>query len=53
MEVVHAPVCLFRGVCGSFGMIGYYLVEGNKDAGVDLAVEYEGAIDGLDVGDTF
>ena len=53
VEVVHEPVCLFHGVCGSFGLITSYLVEGDEDAGVDLAVEYESAIDGLDVGDNF
>ena len=53
VEVVHEPVCLFHGVCGSFGLIGSYLIEGNKDAGVDLTVEDEGDIDGLDVDDTF
>ena len=53
VEVVHEPVCLFHGVCGSFGLLGSYLVEGNKDSGVNLAVEDEGTIGGLDVGDTF
>ena len=53
VEVFHEPFCLFHGVCGSFGLLGYYLVEGDKDAGIDLAIEDEGAIDGLDVGDTF
>ena len=38
VEVVHEPVCLFHGVCGSFGLIGSYLVDGDKDTGVDLAV---------------
>ena len=38
VEVVHEPVCLFHGVCGSFGLLGSYLVEGNKDSGVNLAV---------------
>ena len=53
VEVVHEPVCLCHGVCGSFGLLGSYFVEGDEDAGVGLAVEDEGAIDGLDVGDTF
>ena len=53
VEVVHEPVFLFHGVCGSFGLIISYLVEGDEDAGVDLAVEDEGTIDGLDVGDIF
>ena len=53
VEVVHDPVGLFHGVCGSFGLLGSYLVEGDKDAGVELAVEDEGAIYGLYVGDTF
>ena len=53
VEVVHEPVCLFHGVCGSFGLLGSYLLEGNKDAGIELAVEDEGAMDGLDLGDTF
>ena len=52
VEAVHKPVCLFHGVCGSFGLLGSYLVEGDEDAGVNLAVEDEGVIDGLDVGDT-
>ena len=38
VEVVHEPVFLFHGVCGSFGLIISYLVEGDEDAGVDLAV---------------
>ena len=38
VEVVHEPVFLFHGVCGSFGLITSYLVEGDEDAGVDLAV---------------
>ena len=53
VEVVHDPVGLFRGVCGSFGLLGSYFVEGDEDAGVNLAVEDEGAIDRLDVGDIF
>ena len=53
MEVVHEPVCLFYVFCGRFGLLGSYLVEGYEDAGVDLDVENEGAIDGLYVGDTF
>ena len=53
VEVVHEPIFLFHGVCGSFGLPGSYLVEGNKGSAVDLAVEDEVAIDGLDVGDTF
>ena len=53
VEVVHEPVGLFRAVCGNFGLLGSYFVEGDEDAGVDLDVEDEGAIDGLDVGDTF
>ena len=48
VKVVHEIVCLFHGVCGSFG-----LVEVDEDAGVDLSVEDEDAIDGLDVSDTF
>ena len=39
VEVVHDTVFFFHGVCGRFGLIGSYLVEGGKDAGVDLAVE--------------
>ena len=38
VEVVHESVCLFHGVCGSFGLLGSYLVEGDKDSGVNLAV---------------
>ena len=38
VEVVHDPVFLFHGVCVSFGMLGSDLVEGNKDAGVDLTL---------------
>ena len=53
VEVVYEPVFLFYGFCGSFGLIISYLVEGAKDAGVDLVVEGEGAIYGLDVGDNF
>ena len=53
VEVFHEPVCLFHGVCGSFGLLGSYLVEGDEGAGVYLDVEYEGDIDGLDVNDTF
>ena len=53
VEVVHEPVCLFHSVCGSFGLLGSYLVEGDKDSVVNLDVEDEGAIDVLDVGDTF
>ena len=53
VEGVHEPVCLFHGVCGSFGLLGSYFIEGNKDAGVDLAIEDEVSIDGLDGGDTF
>ena len=53
VEVVHEPVCLFHGVCGSFDLLESYLVEGDEDEWVNLAVDYEGAIDGLDVGDTF
>ena len=26
VEVVHGPVCLLHGVCGSFGLLGSYLV---------------------------
>ena len=53
VEVVHEPVGLFHGVCGSFLLLRSYFVEGNEDAGVNLDVEDEGAIDGLDVGGTF
>ena len=53
VEVVHEPVGLIHGVRGGFGLFGSDFVEGDEDAGVDLAVEDEGAIDGLDVGDTF
>ena len=53
VEVGHDPVCLFHGVCSSFGLLGYDLVEADEDAALDLDVEDEGAIDGLDVGDTF
>ena len=53
VEVVHGPVVLFHGVCGSFGLFGSYFLEGDEDAGVNLAVEYEGDIEVLDVGDTF
>ena len=38
VELVHEPVFLFHGVCGSFGLIRSYLVEGDKDAGVELDV---------------
>ena len=38
VEVVHEPVLLFHGVCGSFGLIISYLVEGDEDVGVDLDV---------------
>ena len=44
VEVLHGPVFLFYGACGSFGLLVYYLVEGDEDAGVDLDVEDEGAI---------
>ena len=37
----------------AFGLLESYIVEGDEDAGVDLAVEDECAIDGLDVGDIF
>ena len=53
VEVVHEPVFLFHDFCGSFGLLGFHIVEGNEDSGFGLAVEDEGAIDGLDVGDTF
>ena len=53
VEVVHDPVCLFHGVYGRFGMLESCIVEGDKDAGVELDVEDEGVIDGLDVVDTF
>ena len=53
VEVFHEPFCLFHGVSGSFGLIGSYLAECDEDSGVNLAIEDEGAIDGLDVGDTF
>ena len=53
VEVVHELVCIFHGVCGGFGLLGSYLIEGDEGAGVDLDVEYEGAIDRFDVGDTF
>ena len=53
VEVVHEPVCLFHGVFSSFVLLRSYLVEGNEDAGVDLAVEDEVSIDGLDVDDNF
>ena len=52
VQVIHVPVCLFRGVCGSFGLLRSYLVEVDEDAGIHLAVEDEGAIYGLDMGDT-
>ena len=53
VEVVHEPVFLFRGVCGIFGLLRSYLVEGDEYAVVDLAVEDEVSIDVLDVADTF
>ena len=53
VEVVHEPVGLLNAVCGSFGLLGSYFVAGDDDALFHLAVEDEGAIDGLDVGDTF
>ena len=53
VEVVHESVGIFHGVCVSFGLPGSYFVEDDKDAGVDLSVEYEGSIDRLDLGDTF
>ena len=53
VEVVHEPVCLFYVFYGSFGLLGSYLVEGDEDAGVELDVKNEGAIDGLYLGDTF
>ena len=53
VEVVHETVCLFHGVCGRFGLLGSYFVESDEDAGADFAVEDEGAINGLNVGDTF
>ena len=31
VEVVHEPVCLFHCVCGSFVLLGSYLVDGDKD----------------------
>ena len=49
---MHGPVCLFHSVCCNFGLLVSYLVEGKEDAWVDLSVEDEGAIKGLDVGDT-
>ena len=52
-EVFHEPVGLFHGVCGSFGLIESYFVESDEDAGVNSAVEDEGDINRLDVGDTF
>ena len=45
VEVVHEPVCFFHGVCGRFGILKSYIVEGKENAGVDLAVEDEDAID--------
>ena len=53
VEVVHDPVGFFHGVYASFGLPRSYFVEGDEDAWVDLSVEYEVSIYGLDVGDTF
>ena len=39
VEVAH-EVCLFHGVFGSFGLIRSYLIKGDEDAEVGLAVEY-------------
>ena len=53
VEVFHELVLLLHGVCGSFGLIGSYFFEGDEDSGVYIALEDEGYIGGLDVGDTF